>query len=96
VDSAGVQGNGDSEYAAVSADGQVVAFSSVASNLVLGDTNSRWDVFVYDRSTGITERVSVDSAGSQGNDDSYATSISPDGRFVVFISSRVVHTLSRI
>src|SRR5205823_7255077 len=67
VDSAGNEGNGGSGGTAISADGRFVAFSSYATNLVAGDTNGVADVFVHDRQTGTTERVSVDSAGTQGN-----------------------------
>jgi hypothetical protein len=49
VDSLGSQGNGYSVYPAISADGRYVAFNSGASNLVSGDTNGAWDVFVHDR-----------------------------------------------
>jgi hypothetical protein len=86
VDSAGVQGNFDSYEPSISADGRFVAFYSIASNLVPGDTNGNWDVFVHDRATGQTTRVSVDSAGVQGNSSSYYPSISADGRFVPFFS----------
>src|SRR5436190_13803833 len=65
VDSAGNEGNGHSLNAAISADGRFVAFRSVASNLVPGDTNRQEDVFVHDRQTGTTERVSVDSDGNE-------------------------------
>lgn len=89
VDSFGVEGNNHSGSntftAAVSSDGQVVAFESSASNLVSGDTN-KWDVFVHDRQTGTTEVVSVDSLGVQGNGHSFYPSISADGRFVAFCS----------
>jgi len=61
-----------------------VAFESFSSNLVPGDTNANWDVFVHDRQTGQTTRVSVDSGGNQGNDASYYSSISADGRLVAF------------
>jgi hypothetical protein len=71
---------------AISADGQVVAFASPSTNLVSGDRNYRCDVFVRDRRTGVTERVSVDSSGIEGDKDSYAASISADGRFVAFES----------
>lgn len=84
VDSAGTQGNGNRPK--ISADGRFVAFESFASNLVAGDTNGDWDVFVHDRLTGVTERVSVDSAGNQGNNFSFRPSISADGRFVAFDS----------
>ncbi|HEV8114281.1 MAG TPA: hypothetical protein VGR31_16030 [Planctomycetota bacterium] len=86
VDSAGVEGNDSSINCSISADGRYVAFESLANNLVAGDTNVVADIFVHDRQTGATERVSVDSAGAQGNDYSLAPSISSDGRFVVFIS----------
>src|SRR5207247_9811592 len=67
VDSAGNQGDGSSFSPWLSADGRFVAFVSYATNLVPGDTNGALDVFVHDRQTGTTERVSVDSAGNQGN-----------------------------
>ncbi|MEG4531680.1 calcium-binding protein [Microcoleus sp. D2_18a_D3] len=86
VDSAGIQGNRDSNNSAISADGRFVAFTSFASNLVPGDTNNRFDIFVRDLSTNTTTRASVDSAGNQGNSDSLTPSISADGRFVAFTS----------
>jgi Tol biopolymer transport system component len=86
VDSSGVAGNDSSDEPSISADGQIVAFSSWASNLVAGDTNGRIDAFVHDRSTGITERVSVDSSGVEGNDSSVDPSISADGQIVAFYS----------
>src|SRR5262245_23093552 len=67
----GAQGSGGGDLTAygscVSADGRYVAFQSGSPNLVSGDTNSTWDVFVRDRVTETTERVSVDSAGVQAN-----------------------------
>jgi uncharacterized repeat protein (TIGR01451 family) len=95
VDSAGNQGNAGSYWPAISADGRYVAFMSQASNLVTGDTNvlcyngsyyDCFDIFVHDRQTGVTERVSIDSAGDQGNQDSRWPSISADGRYVAFTS----------
>ena len=87
VDSAGNQGNAGSSGVGISGDGRFVVFTSSATNLVPGDTNSVADVFVRDRQTGTTERVSVDSAGNQGNAGSSGVGISGDGRFVVFTSS---------
>jgi hypothetical protein len=87
IDSAGVQGNDLSINASISADGRYVAFESLATNLVVGDTNLVADIFVHDRQTGTTVRASVDSAGVQGNDSSLAPSISGDGRFVAFVSA---------
>jgi archaellum component FlaF (FlaF/FlaG flagellin family) len=86
VASDGTQGNGHSGSPSISADGRYVAFSSSASNLVPGDTNGRGDVFVHDRLTGQTTRVSVASDGTQGNGDSWWPSISADGRYVAFAS----------
>ncbi|MBK7645567.1 MAG: hypothetical protein IPJ19_21465 [Planctomycetes bacterium] len=64
-------------------------FRSFALDLVPGDTNAAWDIFVRDRETQTIERVSVDSNGAQANDDSgqFGFSISADGRFVVFFST---------
>lgn len=86
VDSSGAESNLDSEQATISADGQFVAFESEAWNLVSNDTNNATDVFIHDRSSGITERVSVDSAGAQGNSASYAPLISANGSSVAFQS----------
>jgi len=86
VDSAGTEANGWSERPSISADGRFVAFCSYATNLVPRDTNGRWDEFVHDRQTHTTERVSVDSAGTEGNGDSRGASLSADGRFVAFAS----------
>jgi len=86
VDSAGVEANGYSNTLSISADGRHVAFQSNASNLVASDTNARPDIFVHDRSTGVTERVSVDSAGVEAGSNSYNPSISADGRYVAFTS----------
>ena len=63
-----------------------MAFHSWESNLVPGDTNGRFDIFVFDRQTQTTERVSVTSAGIEGNNDSTGPSISADGRLVAFTS----------
>jgi len=88
VASDGTQGNSGSYNPSISADGRFVGFVSHASNLVAGDTNGDWDIFVHDRQTGETTRVSVASDGTQGNDHSYdlSPSISADGRFVAFES----------
>ncbi|HUH08154.1 MAG TPA: hypothetical protein VML96_10150, partial [Egibacteraceae bacterium] len=83
----GTQGNLDSFDAAVSADGRYVAFDSESMNLVAGDTNAKFDVFVHDRDTGATERISVHSDGTQGNSESFSRAISADGRYVVFDSA---------
>ncbi|MFN0241692.1 MAG: hypothetical protein ACKVWV_02270 [Planctomycetota bacterium] len=90
VDSAGVQGNaflGLGSYApSISGGGRIIAFRSASSNLVAGDTNGFFDIFVHDRQTALTTRASVDSFGAQGNFASFRASISGDGRFVAFDS----------
>jgi Tol biopolymer transport system component len=91
VDSSGNEGNGQSVFStghdpAISADGRYVAFDSLATNLVAGDTNGYWDIFMHDGQTGETMRVSVDSAGNQANEDSWLPCVSGDGRYVAFTS----------
>jgi Tol biopolymer transport system component len=92
VSSKGVQGmsgdGGHSSEASISSDGRYVAFSSRAVNLVSHDTNGHVDVFVHDRSTGKTTRVSVLSDGSEAlQGDSTNPSISGDGSLVAFDST---------
>lgn len=82
----GAFGNAFSSGGQISADARFVAFTGEASNLVPHDTNDNWDVFVHDRQTGTTERVSVSSAGVQGNAMSSLSGFSSDGRFVLFQS----------
>jgi hypothetical protein len=86
VDSTGTQADFGGDAAAISGDGRYVAFQSFGSNLVAGDTNGANDVFVHDRDTGVTERVSLDSTGAQADFGSSQPSISGDGRYVAFAS----------
>jgi len=87
VASNGDQANGNSDYASISPDGRFVAFASEASNLVAGDTNGVRDIFVHDRLTHTTERVSVTSSGTQLNGASNIPTISDDGSIVAFHST---------
>ena len=89
----GTRGNGDSILSSVSAGGRFVAFESVASNLVDGDTNGEQDVFVRDTCIGApagclpsTLRVSVAGDGTQSAGASFQPAITPDGRFVLLRS----------
>ena len=90
VSSRGKQAAGDrsrngSNAPSISANGRYVAFHSAASNLVRGDTNRVFDIFVHDRKTHQTRRVSVSNRGGQANAESFGPpSISPDGRYVAF------------
>jgi hypothetical protein len=79
----------ESNTVAISANGRFVAFDSRAPNLVAGDTNDNWDVFVRDLKNNTTRRVSLSSSGAQGNDYSggnSCVSLSADGRFIAFQS----------
>ena len=87
VASDGTIGNGDSYKPVMSGNGKFVVFRSQASNLVVGDTNNCWDIFVRDLTLGETTRVSVSSGGAQANHNSFEADISDDGRFVVFRSN---------
>src|SRR3954451_1628681 len=86
VAAAGTEADGNSFEPAISADGRYVAFHSDASNLVPGDTNGADDVFVKDRQTGATTRVSVNTAGAEADGGSYTPAMSADGRLVAFLS----------
>jgi archaellum component FlaF (FlaF/FlaG flagellin family) len=86
VASGGGEADGNSFMPAISSDGRFVSFDSEATNLVGGDTNHMRDVFVHDRQSGQTTRVSVASNGAQANGDSSSPAISTDGRYVGFDS----------
>ncbi len=86
TDSAGREGNYASNRASISADGRHVAFGSGADNLVSGDTNATWDVFVKDLPTGLTTLASSNGVGDEGNGGSSTPSVSTDGRYVAFWS----------
>jgi Tol biopolymer transport system component len=84
VERVSIAGEGPS----ISADGHFVVFSSTSDKLVAGDTNEMSDVFVYDRQSAQTRRVSISSAGAQSNLDSCCSAaISGNGRFVAFLSA---------
>lgn len=88
LDTSGGEGNGDCANAAISTyDGRYVTFDSDADNLVAGDTNGDRDVFLHDRWTGVTTRISVDSGGVEGNGNSYVPTISEQGRYIAFMSA---------
>jgi Cys-rich repeat protein len=78
------QADGDSILPAISGDGCLVAFKSLADNLVPNDLNTVVDVFARDRCRGITERISVNPMRHDANDFSFPPSVSRDGRFVAF------------
>jgi Tol biopolymer transport system component len=78
---------GNSGNPSVSGDGRYVAFDSFAPNLVPGDTNRSPDVFLRDRKSGKTKRISVRSGGRQANAWSVDPTISTNGRYIAFSSA---------
>lgn len=83
----GAQGNADSVISHdISADGNLIVFSSWASNLVPNDTNDESDIFLYNRLTCAISRLSISTTNEQANSSSIDVSISNDGRFVAFTS----------
>jgi archaellum component FlaF (FlaF/FlaG flagellin family) len=87
VSTAGQEGNdisGRFAGPAISGDGGVVAFDSIASTLVPSDTNNEADVFVHDRTTNTTERVSVSTRGRQANEFSSRPALDGTGNLVAF------------
>ncbi|GAB4515100.1 MAG: hypothetical protein OHK0046_18100 [Anaerolineae bacterium] len=82
----GTQGNNFSENPSISGDGRYVAFSSLANNLVAGDTNGVEDIFVFDRTADTIQRASVGTGGIQGDNFSIQPSMSANGTFVAFTS----------
>ncbi len=85
VRSDGSQQSGNSEFPTISEDGRYVCFISAAP-LEASDTNGFVDVYVHDRDTDVTKRVSVSSAGVAGDGDVFSAHISGDGSTVVFDS----------
>lgn len=87
VSSTGVQANGDSGPPSITDNGFMIVFSSLATNLVGGDTNDAADIFLRDLSSSTTKRISLGPSGEQANGDCSRPAISGDGRFVAFESA---------
>ncbi|MFO1459366.1 MAG: hypothetical protein U1G08_08140 [Verrucomicrobiota bacterium] len=89
-------GNRSSRAPSISADGRWVAFESAATNLVEGDGNDRVDVFLHDRTTGLTRRVSARAGGQVGSDlepgDSRNPALTADGQWIFFDSENALVT----
>jgi Tol biopolymer transport system component len=92
VGTGGAEGNGASAASSLAAGGRFVAFDSIASNLVPGDTNGASDVFVHDRQTGTTTRASLTADGAQAFGGSFFPALNSDGRFVAFSSESATLT----
>ncbi len=85
--SSGTSGNGDSGDAAISADGNVVAFTSYATNFVPRELGSLRNVYLYDRTTRTLTHVSVGPGGAAADGNSGRPCLSADGRYLVFESA---------
>lgn len=85
--SGGVEADAEAGAPTISGDGTRIAWDSAATNLVLGDTNGKSDVFLHDTTSGLTTRVSVGAFGTEGNGNSLGAVLSADGRFVGFTST---------
>ncbi|WP_135555670.1 TolB family protein [Paenibacillus cymbidii] len=86
-DFAGVYSSFDTP--AISGDGTRIVFSSHSPDLVVGDTNGKQDIFLYDSLQPEAQRltlISADAAGIPGDADSYSPDISPDGRYIGYVS----------
>lgn len=81
-----VQGNDWSDFARISGDGRYVSFMSNASNLVANDNNATYDIFRKDLLTGETIRVSTAEDGTETNGSSSTSTISSNGRYILFES----------
>jgi Tol biopolymer transport system component len=83
----GTEGNQNSDLPFLDATGHLVAFTSIATNLVANDTNGHTDAFVKDTQSGAISRVSVSSNEAQANGTSGSTGMSAEGRYVIFVSN---------
>ncbi|MDQ4094651.1 MAG: hypothetical protein M3174_00370 [Actinomycetota bacterium] len=83
----------ENTYVDISGDGRIIAFATSSPGLVPNDTENYNDVFVHNRKTGRTMRVSVNSRGEQGNSHSFEPTLSANGRYVGFqsVASNLSH-----
>lgn len=86
VASNSTKANGASSFSVINDNGNYLAFESMASNLVAGDTNGLKDIFLRDRQAGTTKRINVGTNGAQANGTSVLNSISDDGRYISYTS----------
>ena len=80
-------GDGDSYAVGVSTNGRYVLFETTASDLIVGDTNNASDVLLRDLWAGTNILVSAATSGLPGNADSDSAAMTPDGRYVAFVSA---------
>ncbi|MES2693623.1 MAG: Ig-like domain-containing protein [Verrucomicrobiota bacterium] len=83
----GAQANAGSNNPSLAGNGRYVAFSSDATNLIVGDVNGFADIFIVDTLTGAISLQSVSGTGAQANGSNFRPSVSHTGRYLVFESS---------
>lgn len=80
-------GSPDSSNPYISQNGEIVAFETSTEGLIEGDNNDREDIISYNRTSGTSQRVSLDTSGQQFDTNCYTNGISQDGQYVLFTSA---------
>lgn len=86
ISTTGGTADGNSSVMEITDDNRYVLFESYASDLVAGDSNGTWDIFLRDRSLNTTELISMTSDGSPTSSPSYDPRMSDDARYIAFES----------
>ncbi len=81
------EANNHSTYPSISDDGRYIAFLSFASNLVTGDTNGTYDIFLRDTQAGTTTRINTATDGTEANSYSTFFALSGNGAYISFSST---------
>jgi len=80
--------NSASKAPSLSSDGRYVTFYSSATDMASTDTDTKNDVFIYDRVTNVTALVSINtSLAGSGNGNSWNAKISKGANYVTFSST---------
>lgn len=86
VTESGGQANGRSKDPAVCNDGKFISFASGASNLIAGDTNDQYDVFLQHVESGAMVAVTRAANGTWGNDRGHKSRFIDDCSAILFAS----------
>jgi len=86
VDSEGNESDGNEYHAFMSGDGNRIVYTSSSTNLVVGDTNGVFDNFLYNVTTGATQRISINELGVAGNANSFFPVVTDDFEYIFFHS----------
>jgi Tol biopolymer transport system component len=72
----------------ITPDGRYVVFITRATNLDPRDTDTNMpDIYIYDQNNETRQLASTNILGEKGNGASYRASLTPDGKYMVFVSS---------